>query len=203
MAFTFDLCGLLSVIRKQQLKQCNYSVDQSGLLTRFRTYFTSSVWNFCRWVADVPPRETSPAAKSDEKRMFSQSKEEEAVKRAIRQGVGDFRFINILQLLSIRNSCFYLFISSITLFYHLFLYFFVLTTFTHTHDPNPLKTTFSYTPPNVVWGTSQIWEVLLIGWIKFQIKTKQKCPKLPKNLPNVYFCCFTNLPDHVKRSQTF
>ena len=32
---------------------------------------TSSVWNFCRWVADVPPRETSPAAKSEEKRMFS------------------------------------------------------------------------------------------------------------------------------------
>ena len=82
--------------------------------------------------------------------MFSQPKEEEAVKRAIRQGVGDFRFINILQLLSIRNSCFYSFISSITLFYHLFLYFFVLTTFTHIHDPYPLKTTFSYTPPNVV-----------------------------------------------------
>ena len=36
--------------------------------------FTSSVWNFCRWVADVPPRETSPAAKSEEKRMFSQAK---------------------------------------------------------------------------------------------------------------------------------
>ena len=26
-----------------------------------------------RWVADVPPRETSPAAKSEEKRMFSQA----------------------------------------------------------------------------------------------------------------------------------
>ena len=82
--------------------------------------------------------------------MFSQSKEEEAVKRAIRRGVGDFRFINILQLLSIRNSRFHLFISSITLFYHLFLYFFAPTTFTHTHYPYPLKTTFSYTPPNVV-----------------------------------------------------
>ena len=75
-AFTFDLCAfcLLSVIRKQQLKQCNYSVDQSVLLTGFRTDFTSSVWNFCHWVADVPPRETSPAAKSEEKRMFSQAK---------------------------------------------------------------------------------------------------------------------------------
>ena len=72
--FTFDLCGLLSVIRKQELKQCNYSVDQSALLTGFRTDFTSSVWNFCHWVADVPPRETSPAAKSEEKWMFSQAK---------------------------------------------------------------------------------------------------------------------------------
>ena len=33
----------------------------------------SSAWNFCRLVADVPPRETSPAAKSEEKRMFSQA----------------------------------------------------------------------------------------------------------------------------------
>ena len=37
------------------------------------TDFTSSVWNFCRWVADVPPRETSPAAKSEQKRMFLQA----------------------------------------------------------------------------------------------------------------------------------
>ena len=33
----------------------------------------SSVWNFCSWVADVPPHETSKAAKSQEKRMFSQA----------------------------------------------------------------------------------------------------------------------------------
>ena len=37
--------------------------------------FASSVWNLCRWVADVPPPETSPAAKSEEKRMFSQARE--------------------------------------------------------------------------------------------------------------------------------
>ena len=75
IAFKFALCGLLSfdVIRKQWLKQCNYSVVQSALMTGFRTDFTSSVWNFCRWVADVPPRETSPAAKSEEKRLFSQA----------------------------------------------------------------------------------------------------------------------------------
>ena len=35
------------------------SVDQLALLTGFRTDFASSVWNFCRWVADFSPRETS------------------------------------------------------------------------------------------------------------------------------------------------
>ena len=59
---------LLSVIRKQY----NYSVDQSELLTRFRTDFTSSVRNFCRWGAEVSPGETSLAAKSEEKRLYSQ-----------------------------------------------------------------------------------------------------------------------------------
>ena len=39
----------------------------------FKHWFTSSVWYFCRWVADVPPRETSPAAKSEAKRLFSQA----------------------------------------------------------------------------------------------------------------------------------
>ena len=33
----------------------------------------SSVWNFCRWVADIPLCETSPAAKREEKRMFLQA----------------------------------------------------------------------------------------------------------------------------------
>ena len=43
-------------------------------MTGFRTDFTSSVWNCCRWVEDVPPRETFPAAKSEEERLFSQAK---------------------------------------------------------------------------------------------------------------------------------
>ena len=36
-------------------------VCQSALLTGFQPHFTSSVWNFCRWVAvaDVPTRERS------------------------------------------------------------------------------------------------------------------------------------------------
>ena len=40
-------------------EQWNYSVDQLALLTAFRTDFASSALNFCRWVADVLPRETS------------------------------------------------------------------------------------------------------------------------------------------------
>ena len=28
-------------------------------------WFTSSVWNFCRWVADVPPRKPSPSGNDD------------------------------------------------------------------------------------------------------------------------------------------
>ena len=70
---TFVAFCLLSVIRKQYLKQCNYSVDQSALLTGFRTDFTTSVWNICRWVPDVSPRETFPVAKSEYKRLFSQA----------------------------------------------------------------------------------------------------------------------------------
>ena len=38
---SFDLCGLLSVIRKQQLRQYNYNVHQSELLPRFQADFTS------------------------------------------------------------------------------------------------------------------------------------------------------------------
>ena len=61
------------VIRKQWLEQHNYSDVQSAPTIRFRTDFMSSVWNFCRLVADVPPRKTSPAAMNEEKRLFSQA----------------------------------------------------------------------------------------------------------------------------------
>ena len=37
---TFVTVCLLSVIRKQQLRLCHYYIDQSELLTRFRTDFT-------------------------------------------------------------------------------------------------------------------------------------------------------------------
>ena len=42
-------------------------------MTGLRTDITSSVWNFCRWDADVHPREMSPAERSVEKRLFSQA----------------------------------------------------------------------------------------------------------------------------------
>ena len=54
------------------------------------------------------------------------------------QGVGDIRFTNILQLFSI-----YFFFFQLLYFITFFLYFFLPTTFTHTHthDPRPLPTT--------------------------------------------------------------
>ena len=36
-------------------------------------WFTSSLWNFCCWVADVSPCETSPAGRGEEKQLFSQA----------------------------------------------------------------------------------------------------------------------------------
>ena len=45
-------------------------VDQSELLFRFRTDFTSSVWNFCRCVVDVPPGETSLVEEQEETAVF-------------------------------------------------------------------------------------------------------------------------------------
>ena len=37
-------------------------------------WFTSSVWNFCCWGADVPPGETYLEGRSKEKRLFSQAR---------------------------------------------------------------------------------------------------------------------------------
>ena len=59
--------GLLSVIHEVYVKQYNYHDNQSDLLTRFWTDFTSSVRNFCRRVTDVSPGEMSLAARNKEK----------------------------------------------------------------------------------------------------------------------------------------
>ena len=73
IAFTLDLCSLLSVSLNHYLKHAFYSVDQSALLTGFRTDFMLPVRNFCHWVIEVPPCQTSSAATSKEKRLFSQA----------------------------------------------------------------------------------------------------------------------------------
>ena len=56
---TFVALCLLSVIRKQQLKQYYYSIDQSAHLTGFWTDFTSLVQNVCQsqmfLLAKCPP----------------------------------------------------------------------------------------------------------------------------------------------------
>ena len=101
---TFVTFCLLSVIRKQKVKQCNYFVDQSALLTGFRTDFTSSVWNFCHWVADVPPRETSPAARSEEKRLFWQARRSHAYCRIARGNLVMMQsYTTMMKILTIFN----------------------------------------------------------------------------------------------------
>ena len=62
-------------IRKQSVKNYNRCVDQSEFLTRFRTEFTSLVWNFCCWGTGVPPSKTSLAERSKEKGLYSQATE--------------------------------------------------------------------------------------------------------------------------------
>ena len=44
---TYVTVCLLYIVHKQQLKQYNYYIDQSELMTRFWTDFRSPVWNFC------------------------------------------------------------------------------------------------------------------------------------------------------------
>ena len=63
IALVFDLCSILTYVccLKQWIEQ-RYSDVQSMLMTRFWTDVMSSVWNICRWVADVPPREMSPSS---------------------------------------------------------------------------------------------------------------------------------------------
>ena len=48
---------------------------RTGVMLPQKIYnFTSLVWNFCRWGADVPPDETSLATRSKEKRLYSQAR---------------------------------------------------------------------------------------------------------------------------------
>ena len=56
-----NICGIHSSLEEALL----------DLLCKY--WFMSSVWNFCRWVADLPPCKTSPAVRSVEKQLFSQA----------------------------------------------------------------------------------------------------------------------------------
>ena len=58
---------------KSLLKEYEYSVIQSVLMTKFRTDFTSLAWSFCHWVADVPRRETSPSGNQQGERSVFQA----------------------------------------------------------------------------------------------------------------------------------
>ena len=62
-----------STRRKVKLNKFGCGTSWLPDILIFKHWFTSSVWNFCRWVANVPPRETSPAAKSEAKQLFSQA----------------------------------------------------------------------------------------------------------------------------------
>ena len=75
------------------------------------------------------------------KEIYQEEDEEEAVKENGNQGVGDFRFINILQLFSIYSFFFSYF--TLSLFFYTFFYPRHLPTPT-TDDFYPLPTTFNY-----------------------------------------------------------
>ena len=97
------------------------------------------------------------------------------------QGVGDFRFTNILRLFSIYFSFFFQLLYIITFF----LYF-----FTHdSHDPHPRPTTFSYTLSFVVlckWYNGSIADNLCeVPAGSFEIfeleKFRKKCNEALRN----------------------
>ena len=56
-----NICGIHSSLEEALL----------DLLCKY--WFMWSVWNFCRWVSDLPPCKTSPAVRSVEKQLFSQA----------------------------------------------------------------------------------------------------------------------------------
>ena len=66
------ITSLKSTKRKVKLKKFASGTPWLRDLLR-KHWFTSSVWKFCRWVADVPAREMSQVARSEKKRLFSEA----------------------------------------------------------------------------------------------------------------------------------
>ena len=63
-----------AIIDQEKHKIEQIAFETPWLLDKLcKLWLTSSVWNFSRWGADDPSGETSPASRSDERRLFSQA----------------------------------------------------------------------------------------------------------------------------------
>ena len=92
---TFNICGIYSSLEEEFEFCWSSTADEHNALPKstrrnvelnkfafgtpwlldllYKDWFTPSVWNFCGWVADVPPGQTPPATRSEEERLFSQA----------------------------------------------------------------------------------------------------------------------------------
>ena len=67
----FEFCWSLFA---GEVKLNKFEFGTQGLLDLLcKHWFSSSVWNFCFWVPEVPPFEMSKAVRSKKKRLFSQA----------------------------------------------------------------------------------------------------------------------------------
>ena len=64
-------------------------------------WFTSSVWNFLRWGADIPPGVTSLAARSEKRRLFSQAIKKQFERSSTRAKPHSWLNLSILEKLVI------------------------------------------------------------------------------------------------------
>ena len=110
------------------------------------------------------------------------------------QGVGDLRFINISQLFS-TYFCFNYFI-----LYHFFLFFSLLTTFTHTHthDPRHLATlakpTELHEPVERASAICSFWKIYTSADLS-QIAREKSCEYMQKFDFFLFTChCLSPLP---------
>ena len=67
--------NILLKLTRRNIKLKKFAFGTPWLLDLLcKCWFMSSVWNFYRWVADVPPRKTFQAARLEGKRLFSQAR---------------------------------------------------------------------------------------------------------------------------------
>ena len=75
---TRSIWVLLELVRRRTqnftvIDQEKHKIEELFIWTIHLRNYSSSVWNFCCWGADVPPGETSLAARSAERPLFSQA----------------------------------------------------------------------------------------------------------------------------------